>query len=104
MYARVATYKLKPHSSDTVIEQAEEGLLPIFRRHRGFHHYELVKAGHDTVVSISTWDSEGEAAEAVRAAATWVKNTIAEHVISVESHVGHVAFSHRATHGGEHRG
>jgi heme-degrading monooxygenase HmoA len=97
MHARVAVYKLKPHSSDTVIEKAEAGMLPIFRRHKGFHHYEAIKAGHDMVVSISTWDSEGEAAEAVRAAASWVKDNVAEHVLSVENHVGLVAFSHRAT-------
>jgi hypothetical protein len=104
MYARVALYKLKPHTADTVIAQAEAGMLPIFRSHAGFHAYEAIKAGHETVISISMWDNEQQAAEAVRAAASWVQANVAEHVLSVENHVGTVGFSHRATRSGGHSG
>jgi heme-degrading monooxygenase HmoA len=97
MYARVAIYKLKPNSADHVIKLAENGLLPIYRKHEGFHSYEVIKAGHDTIISISGWDTEQQGAAAVRSAAAWVKDSVAEHVVSVENHVGAVAFSHRAS-------
>jgi heme-degrading monooxygenase HmoA len=97
MYARVAIYKLKANTADTVITQAEAGLLPMFRQHAGFHSYEVVKAGHDTVVSISTWESAQQGAAAVRTAAAWVKDTVDDNIVSVENHVGEIAFSHRAS-------
>jgi heme-degrading monooxygenase HmoA len=100
MYARVAIYKVKSNTADDVIKQAEAGLLPIFRKHEGFRSYEVIKAGQDTVVSISGWETEQEGAAAVRTAATWVKDTVAGNVISVENHVGAVAFSHRASRAG----
>jgi len=101
MYARVAVYTVKPRTAEAAVKKAEEGLLPIFRKHKGFHSYEVITTGHDGVVSISTWDSEGEALEAVRAAETWVKNNIADSVVSAENHVGIVAFSHRASGSGQ---
>ena len=97
MHARVVIYKVKPGTADAAIKKAEDGLLPIFRKHKGFHAYEVVKAGQDTVVSFSTWDSEGEALEAVKAGQTWVQENIAESIASAETHVGEVSFSHRAS-------
>jgi hypothetical protein len=37
MHARVVIYKFKPRTAEAAIKQAEEGLLPIFRQHQGFH-------------------------------------------------------------------
>ena len=62
-----------------------------------FDRTEVIRGGHDTVVSVSTWESEGEALEAVKAGQEWVKDNIAESVISAETHVGVVSFSHRAS-------
>ena len=103
MHARVVIYKFKPGTADAAIKKAEDGMLPIFREHKGFHSYEVIKAGHDTVVSLSTWDSEGEALEAVRAGQTWVKDNIADSVASAETHVGVVSFSHRASRSAAHK-
>lgn len=97
MHARIAVYKVKPGTADAAIKKAEEGLLPIFRKHKGFHAYEVITTGNNGIVSISTWDSEGEALEAVRAAEAWVRDNIGESVLSAENHVGVVAFSHRAS-------
>ena len=96
MHARVVIYKFKPGTAEAAIKKAQEGLLPIFREHKGFHSYEVVRAGENTVVSFSTWDSEGEALEAVKAGQAWVQENIAESIASAETHVGVVSFSHRA--------
>jgi len=101
MHTRVAIYKVKPHTIDSVIEKAEKGMLPIFREHAGFHSYEVLKVGHDTVISISKWESEGQALGAVSSAAAWVKHNTGDDMISAENHVGTVAFSHRASHHNE---
>jgi heme-degrading monooxygenase HmoA len=97
MHARVVIYKTKPGTAEAAIKKAEQGLLPIFRGHKGFHSYEVIHAGHDTVVSLSTWESEGEALAAVKAGAAWVQGNIADSIISAETHVGVVSFSHRAS-------
>jgi hypothetical protein len=95
MYARIGFYHCKPGSGQEIAQKAEQGMLPIFRKHAGFHSYEAIITGGDTVCSISTWENEGQATEAVQAAADWVKGNIADLIVSVENHVGPVAFSHR---------
>ena len=96
MYARIGFYHVKPGMAAEVVQKAEQGMLPIYRRQAGFHSYETVITGGDTLYSISTWENEGQATEAVQAATGWVKENIADHIISVENHVGAVGFSHRA--------
>jgi heme-degrading monooxygenase HmoA len=97
MHARVVIYKTKPGTAEAAIKKAEQGLLPIFRSHKGFHSYEVVHVGQDIVVSLSTWESEGQALEAVKAGTAWVEANIADSIISAENHVGVVSFSHRAS-------
>ena len=92
MYARIAVYTFTPGGVDTVIQRAQTGMLPIFRRHSGFRRYTVVKTGENSGISISAWDSEGQANEAVQAAAQWVKDNVAELITSVTNHVGTVAF------------
>ena len=95
-YARTAVYQFKPGTVDEVIRTAKEGLLPIFRQQPGFRRYAVVKTGDDSGISISTWDTKREADIAVQRAADWVKQNIAAAVVSVENHVGEVAFSEGA--------
>ncbi|MCA1667728.1 MAG: antibiotic biosynthesis monooxygenase [Thermomicrobia bacterium] len=96
MHARVAYYQFKPGKGEEAAKKAEAGILPIYRKHAGFHSYEVVLTGGDTGYSVSTWDTEGQATEAVKAAETWVKENIADLIASAQNHVGVVAFSHRA--------
>jgi len=65
MHARVAYYQFKPGKGEEAAKKAEQGLLPIFRKHAGFHSYETVLTGGDTGYSISTWENEQQATEAV---------------------------------------
>jgi heme-degrading monooxygenase HmoA len=95
MHARVVMYTFKPRTIDAVIKKAEAGLLPVFRKHAGFRSYQVIKTGPDTAISLSTWDSEAEAKAAVKLGAAWVKANIATDVVSAETHVGTVSFSHR---------
>ena len=95
MHARVVMYTFKPRTIDALTKQAEKGLLPIFRRHAGFRSYQVIKTGPDTGVSISTWDSEAGAKAAVKLGADWVKANVAKDIVSAETHVGTVSFSHR---------
>ena len=96
MHARIAYYQFKPGKAEEVARNAEEGMLPIFRKHAGFHSYQAIITGADTGYTISIWENEQQAAEAVQAAAGWVKENSADLVISVQNHVGRVVFSHRA--------
>jgi hypothetical protein len=96
MHARVVVYKFKPGTIDADARKAEAELLPIFRKHAGFHSYEVIKTGPDSGISISTWTSEAEAREAVKLGAEWVKARVEKDVVSAETHVGTVLFSHRA--------
>jgi hypothetical protein len=43
--------------------------------------------------SITIWDSEQQASEAVEAAATWVANNVADMIESVDNYVGELAFA-----------
>jgi heme-degrading monooxygenase HmoA len=95
MHARVVIYKFKPGTVNEVIGKADAGLAPMYRRHAGFRSYEVVKTGPGAAISISTWDTEAHAEEAVKVGAEWVKANIAKDVVSAETHVGSVVFSHR---------
>ncbi len=95
MHARIALYKVKPGSADLVTQKARTGMLPIFQQQPGYVSYAGVQTGADSVVSISSWDTAEQADRAVLSAAEWVKSNIAEHVVSVENHVGSVAFWER---------
>jgi hypothetical protein len=96
MYARVAYYEFKPGTGEEAARKAEEGLLPIYRSHVGFHSYEVILTGGNTAYSISIWENEGQATEAVQAAQQWVEENVADVIVSAQNHVGQVAFSHRA--------
>jgi heme-degrading monooxygenase HmoA len=95
MHARVVIYTFKPGTIDSVTKKADAGLAPIYARHAGFRTYEVIKTGPDAGISISTWDSEAHAVEAVKLGAEWVAANIANDVVTAETHVGTVVFSHR---------
>ena len=88
-------YKFKPGTIDEVARKADAGLGPMYRGHVGFHSYEVIKTGPDSAISISTWDTEAHAEQAVKVGAAWVKEHIAKDVVSADTHVGAVVFSHR---------
>ena len=94
-YARIGVYKAKPGSALTADEAArrsQNGMLPIFRNQPGFAGYGIVKAGQDSVISISFWQSRQQADAAVQLAASWAKDNVAEMSESVQNYVGELSF------------
>lgn len=91
-HARVAVYQFKPGTADEVIRRAQAGMLPTFRAQPGFVAYGLVKTSDSAGISLSFWQTEAEAEAAVKTAANWVKENLADLVVSVQNHVGDLAF------------
>jgi heme-degrading monooxygenase HmoA len=94
-HVRIAVYTCNPGTLDEVVRRAEADVLPLFRSQPGFIAYEVVKTGDDRGVSISTWKSAEQAQAAVATAAGWVKENLADALVSVENHVGELRFSGR---------
>jgi heme-degrading monooxygenase HmoA len=90
-HVRVALYRVKPGNMDEIIRRAEAGMLPTFRSQPGFVAYGLVITGEDSAISITIWQSEEQANAAVKVAASWVRDNIAEMVESVQNHIGNLA-------------
>jgi heme-degrading monooxygenase HmoA len=94
-YARIAVYKVKTDSAITVdeaIRRSQTGMLPIFRNQPGFLSYGQVKAGQDSVISISFWQSQQQAEAAVRLSESWAKDNLAGMTESVQNYVGELSF------------
>ena len=92
-HVRVAVYRIRPGSASEIVRRAREGMLPIFRQQPGFVAYEGVVTGDEEVVSISTWESAEQAQAAVHMAANWVRENLADMIVSVDNHVGELGFS-----------
>jgi quinol monooxygenase YgiN len=99
-HVRIAFYKLKPGTADAVIRKAERELLPIFRNQPGCVSYDVVKTGHASAISISTWETRKQAEAAAQTAAAWAQENVADMIVSVENHVGEIAFSMEQIHKG----
>lgn len=91
-HVRAALYQFKPGTIDEVIQRAEAGMLPTFRQQPGFVAYGLIKTGENTGISLSFWQSQEQAEAAVKVAASWVRENLAEMVEAVQNHVGDLSF------------
>ena len=94
-YARIAVYKVKTGGAITVdeaIRRSQTGMLPIFRNQPGFVSYGQVKAGQDSVISISFWQSRQQAEAAVQLSESWSKDNLAGMTESVQNYVGELSF------------
>jgi heme-degrading monooxygenase HmoA len=94
-HGRVAVYRFKPGAADQVIAKARSGFLPLLQGQPGFVRYVIVKTGDDSGVSYSGWRSKEQAEAAVASAAGWVKQELADLVVSVENHVGEMLWATR---------
>src|SRR3954453_20852101 len=94
-HVRVAVYQIKSGTADEILKRAQSGMLPIFRQQPGFIAYEGITTGDTEVVSVSTWESAGQAQAAIQTAGAWVKENLAGMILSVDNHVGELGFSIR---------
>ncbi len=90
-YTRLSTYDLTKGTFPELTGIAEQGILPLFTREPGFVNYGLVDAGDHKVVSISIWETREQAQKSATMAATWVKQSIADRVRLLTTHIGDLA-------------
>jgi hypothetical protein len=90
-YTRLSTYDLTKGTFPELTGIAEKGILPIFAKESGFVNYGLVDTGNHKVVAISIWETREQAQKADHMAITWVKETIADRVRLVVTHIGELA-------------
>lgn len=94
MYARIAVYELTSGNPAELVETVRQpgGMLEIFQGSPGFLSYEIADAG-GRIVSISRWESAAQADDATQAAASFVKENLADNLALQENHVGELIFS-----------
>ena len=94
MHARIAFFRSKTGSFEEVVRAVEApgGLLGIFRDQQGFQSYELIDTGSG-LVSVSHWDSSGQADTAERVAVDWAAKHIDHLVRREQSDTGEVVLS-----------
>ena len=95
-YTRLSTYNMTKGTFPELTGIVEKGMLPVFAKTPGFVDYGIVDAGKNTVVAISIWETREEAQNSVVAAATWIKDNIADRVHLVNTQVGDLALFHGA--------
>lgn len=89
---RIANYRITKGTFPEIAEEAKAGMLSTFRTQPGFIRYGLADTGDDTCVSISFWETHGEAEAAAPVAATWVREHLADRVELRSNEVGDLAF------------
>ena len=92
-HARVAIFTFKSGTAKEAIDKAEREILPLFQKAPGFISYTLAESGGDTAISFSMWDSKRQAEEANRVTSEWVQKNLSRILVSVDRHIGEVAFS-----------
>ena len=92
-YIRIALYTFEPDTVDEMIRLAEDGMFPLFCRQPGFVAYSVIKTDEKSAISLSVWESREQAEAAIKVAALWVRQNIAEVVGPVQNYVGEVAFT-----------
>jgi hypothetical protein len=87
-YGRCVIYSFTG-DADEVIDKSRAGILPIFKQQPGFVAYGvMVQDGQ--IISMSAWNSEGDAKAADEAAKQWVSENLNAKVVS--SFVGDYAW------------
>lgn len=79
MHASIRRYEgLDPGSVNEIVKRAGEGFVPIVSGGAGFVGYYIIDAGDGVLATISVFESEAAAEESNKAAASWVKENLAE--------------------------
>lgn len=94
MYARIAIYEITSGTVEEIMEIVRRpgGMLEIFQNSPGFASYEIAESG-GKIVSMSRWESAAHADAATQAAASFVKESLADKLALQENHVGELVFS-----------
>ena len=95
MYATIRRYRLASGSMDDLLHEVDTGFAEQIQEMDGFIGYECLDCGDGTLVTISTFHDRKAAEESTMAAATWVKETLAERydLTRIEALTGDIAVS-----------
>ena len=72
-HVRVDVFRCRPGTADRLIQAAQEELLPLLQCQPGFRASEVIKAGEDAAICVSTWASRQQAGTVRRTAQPWVQ-------------------------------
>ena len=81
MHISIRHYKTQPGKAGELVKRAREGFAPIISKDKGFKAYYVVHVGHDSVTSISVFDTQAEADDSNKQAADWVQANVASLVV-----------------------
>jgi heme-degrading monooxygenase HmoA len=95
-HIRIGTYAITSGTAKEVADLARKGMLPVFRAQPGFKSYGLAETEDGKIVSVSLWDSAGQAQQANDLAASWVGKNLAGKVRLEGAHVGDFLFNENA--------
>jgi heme-degrading monooxygenase HmoA len=79
MYGVTRKYRFKPGGKEEVLRKAEEEFVHIVSDSPGFVAYHIIHEG-DHGVTISIFETEAEAEESMRRAASFVREHLLEHL------------------------
>jgi heme-degrading monooxygenase HmoA len=91
-HLRVATYEIKKGSFQEVADEARKGMLRTFQEQPGFVRYGVADVGHNTLVSLSLWETRKDAEASAPIAETWVREHVSERIELQSSQIGDLAF------------
>jgi len=77
MYASLRHYRIEPKNMDELIRRVP-GAMEVISRLDGFKAYYVVKAGEDTLATVSVFAHKAAAVLSNQAAAKWVKENAAD--------------------------
>lgn len=81
-YASVRRVQMKPGSAEHVAARVQAEGIGVMRSVAGFSSYRQVYGADDVVTSITIYDSEASAREGNRIVVAWIKESLAEFVVS----------------------
>ena len=77
MYASLRHYRIEPKNMDELVRRVP-GALEVISGLNGFRAYYVVKAGDDTLATVSVFADKAGAVMSNQAAAKWVKENAAD--------------------------
>jgi hypothetical protein len=91
MVGRLARYSFTGDADD-LARRAEEGILPILKAQPGFKAY-TVSIGDDEILSMSAWETRGEAEAGSAAISSWVAENFAGEIGLIEVRYAEIKIS-----------
>ena len=77
MHVAIRRYQTDPASVDAVMQQVNEGFIPIIKDADGFLAYYALNAGAGEIATVSVFEDQAGAEESIRMAADWIRQNLA---------------------------